>query len=211
MAFSPETYGLLKGLSGKANGFASLNGNGKVPSSQLPSYVDDIEEYDSYASFPASGETGTIYLALDTGATYRWSGSEYVSFTSEEFFWCTYNSTTSDEIDAALAIDKIPAVLYNGHFYVYSVTDAGHWFVNVLSTSATSFTVSGLRCYEESSTTKWSNHTTTIDTSTLALLASPTLTGTPTAPTAAAGTNTTQIATTAFVTNAILGAIGGSY
>ena len=34
-------------------------------------------------------------------------------------------------------------------------------------------------------------------------LASPTLTGTPKAPTAAAGTNTTQIATTAFVQNAI--------
>lgn len=33
--------------------------------------------------------------------------------------------------------------------------------------------------------------------------ASPALTGTPTAPTAAAGTNTTQIATTAFVTNAV--------
>lgn len=33
-------------------------------------------------------------------------------------------------------------------------------------------------------------------------IASPALTGTPTAPTAAAGTNTTQIATTAFVTTA---------
>ena len=35
-------------------------------------------------------------------------------------------------------------------------------------------------------------------------LASPALTGTPTAPTAAAGTNTTQLATTAFVTSAIV-------
>ena len=37
----------------------------------------------------------------------------------------------------------------------------------------------------------------------LAPKASPSLTGTPTAPTAAAGTNTTQIATTAFVQNAV--------
>ena len=29
---------------GKANGFASLDGNGLVPSSQLPSYVDDVIE-----------------------------------------------------------------------------------------------------------------------------------------------------------------------
>lgn len=41
-----------------------------------------------------------------------------------------------------------------------------------------------------------------------ATLASPALTGTPTAPTAAAGTNTTQIATTAFVSNAISGVTG---
>tara|TARA_B100001939_G_scaffold194618_1_gene167364 strand:+ start:1458 stop:2123 length:666 start_codon:yes stop_codon:yes gene_type:complete len=40
---------------------------------------------------------------------------------------------------------------------------------------------------------------TQVDTSTLATLASPTFTGTPAAPTAAAGTNTTQIATTAYV------------
>lgn len=46
-----------------------------------------------------------------------------------------------------------------------------------------------------------------IDT-TYAPLASPALTGTPTAPTAAAGTNTTQVATTAFVTNAISGITG---
>lgn len=39
-------------------------------------------------------------------------------------------------------------------------------------------------------------------------LASPALTGTPTAPTANAGTNTTQIATTEFVTNAISGITG---
>jgi hypothetical protein len=41
-------------------------------------------------------------------------------------------------------------------------------------------------------------------------LASPTFTGTPKAPTASAGTNTTQIATTAFVTTAITNAIGNA-
>ena len=42
-------------------------------------------------------------------------------------------------------------------------------------------------------------------------LASPALTGTPTAPTAAAGTNTTQIATTAFVHNAVSGLSGAMH
>jgi len=52
--------------------------NGTVPASQLPSYVDDVEEYTNYASFPATGETGKIYVDLFTGDIYRWSGSDYV-------------------------------------------------------------------------------------------------------------------------------------
>ena len=49
---------------------------------------------------------------------------------------------------------------------------------------------------------------TSSDLSTYAPLVSPALTGTPTAPTASAGTNTTQVATTEFVTTAVNNAIG---
>jgi hypothetical protein len=49
-----------------------------VPSSQLPSYVDDVVEYANLAGFPATGETGKILVARDTGKIYRWSGSAYV-------------------------------------------------------------------------------------------------------------------------------------
>ena len=41
------------------NSKADLEG-GKVPSSQLPSYVDDVLEYANLASFPATGESGKI-------------------------------------------------------------------------------------------------------------------------------------------------------
>lgn len=58
--------------------FANLSNNGKVPASQLPSYVDDVEEYGSLLSFPKQGEEGKIYVAKDTNLTYRWSGSTYV-------------------------------------------------------------------------------------------------------------------------------------
>lgn len=51
--------------------------DGKVPASQLPSYVDDVIEYDSISLFPASGESGKIYVDIDTNKTYRWSGSGY--------------------------------------------------------------------------------------------------------------------------------------
>nr|WP_317407141.1 hypothetical protein [Fournierella massiliensis] len=63
---------------GKAGGVATLDGSGQVPVSQLPSFVDDVLEYASKSAFPARGETGKIYVALDTNLTWRWSGSAYV-------------------------------------------------------------------------------------------------------------------------------------
>lgn len=51
--------------------------DGKVPASQLPSYVDDIEEYPTLGDFPATGESGKLYLAIDTELIYRWTGSMY--------------------------------------------------------------------------------------------------------------------------------------
>ena len=86
---------------GVANGVASLDGDGKVPSSQLPSYVDDV--VDAYIvsgatalsagwlSATSSGsaltpETGKIYVVLSAGEylnkTYRWSGTTYVEISA---------------------------------------------------------------------------------------------------------------------------------
>ena len=56
--------------------------SGKIPSSQLPSYVDDVLEFANLASFPATGENGKIYIAIDTNLTYRWGGSSYVVMSS---------------------------------------------------------------------------------------------------------------------------------
>lgn len=63
---------------GFANGVATLDTSGKVPSSQLPSYVDDVLEYTSKSAFPTTGETGKIYVDNSTNKTYRWGGSSYV-------------------------------------------------------------------------------------------------------------------------------------
>lgn len=64
---------------GQANGYAGLDGSGKVPSAQLPSFVDDVLEYANFAAFPGTGETGKIYIAVDTGNQWRWSGSTYAA------------------------------------------------------------------------------------------------------------------------------------
>ena len=66
----------------EANGLARLNSSGLIPAAILPSYVDDVLEFANLAAFPATGETGKIYVALDTNKTYRWSGSAYVEISA---------------------------------------------------------------------------------------------------------------------------------
>ncbi|EET60438.1 hypothetical protein BRYFOR_07634 [Marvinbryantia formatexigens DSM 14469] len=72
---------------GSAGGVAELDNTGKVPAAQLPSYVDDvIEGYLNAGKFykeaahttEIAGESGKIYVDLQTEKTYRWSGTTYV-------------------------------------------------------------------------------------------------------------------------------------
>lgn len=67
---------------GAPNGVAPLNSSTKIDAIYLPSYVDDVLEFANLASFPNPGESGKIYIALDTNVVYRWSGSTYVQITS---------------------------------------------------------------------------------------------------------------------------------
>lgn len=67
---------------GVASGVATLDTTGKVPASQLPSYVDDVLEYTSQAVFPTTGQSGIIYVDLATNKTYRWGGTDYVEISS---------------------------------------------------------------------------------------------------------------------------------
>lgn len=81
---------------GVASGVATLGTDGKVPSSQLPSYVDDVLEYTNLASFPTTGESGKIYVDTSTNKTYRWSGTAYT------------------EISASLALGETSSTAYAG-------------------------------------------------------------------------------------------------
>ena len=81
---------------GAASGVAELDSSGKVPSAQLPSYVDDVVEFASRDSFPGTGEDGKIYIAEDTNLTYRWSGTQYV------------------EISPSLALGETSSTAYRG-------------------------------------------------------------------------------------------------
>lgn len=58
---------------------------GKIPASQLPSYVDDVVEYDTLSKFPTVGESGKIYVDKSTNYTYRWGGSNYIQIGGNPF------------------------------------------------------------------------------------------------------------------------------
>lgn len=68
---------------GEANGIATLNDSGKIPAEQLPSYVDDVIEYDTFEDLPEEGEGGKIYVITDDNKQYRWSGSVYVGINED--------------------------------------------------------------------------------------------------------------------------------
>ena len=93
-------------MKGVTNGLATLDSNGKVPSSQLPSYVDDvIEGYYYNSKFykekshtnEIAGESGKIYTDLGNNKTYRWSGTTYT------------------EISASLALGETSSTAYPGN------------------------------------------------------------------------------------------------
>jgi hypothetical protein len=67
---------------GVANGVCPLDATTKISSIYLPSFVDDVLEFANLAAFPATGESGKIYVALDTNLTYRWSGSAYIEISA---------------------------------------------------------------------------------------------------------------------------------
>lgn len=66
---------ITKAQKGAPGGVADLDGDGRVPASQLPSYVDDVREV---ASLPATGESGVIYVTTNDNLTYRWSGTGFI-------------------------------------------------------------------------------------------------------------------------------------
>ena len=78
-----QEFNTIRSLFGANNGLATLDSGGKVPSTQLPSYVDDVIEVPTYADLPATGEDSKIYIVVtdetqeNTTSTYRWTGTVY--------------------------------------------------------------------------------------------------------------------------------------
>jgi len=75
---------------------------GKVPSSQLPSYVDDVIECPTVADLPSIGEQGKIYVitsGIDINKTFRYTGSVYVQIGGAIELWKRSGTTISPITD----------------------------------------------------------------------------------------------------------------
>jgi hypothetical protein len=136
---------------GKANGFASLDGNGLVPSSQLPSYVDDVIEV--YATYdvsktgklsniklysdpdhanPITGESGKIYLNItqdEPSYQFRWSGTQFVDSNTSSLILGEVTGTAYDGGKGKALADWRKSLRDNLKFYSH-IKDARAWTRN---------------------------------------------------------------------------------
>jgi len=191
---------------GVANGYASLDVSGLVPTTQLPSYVDDVLEYANLAGFPVSGETGKIYVAMDTNKTYRWSGSAYVYITSGAVDSVAGKTGVVTLVKADVGLGNVDNTSDVNKPVSTAQQTALNLKANIASPTFTG-TVSGIdkmmvglgNVDNTSDVNKPVSTATQTALNLKANLASPDLTGIPTAPTADPATDTNQIATTAFV------------
>lgn len=136
---------------GKAHGFASLDGNGLVPSSQLPSYVDDVIEV--YATYdvsetgklsniklysdpdhanPITGESGKIYLNITQGEPpyqFRWSGTQFVDSNTSSLILGEVTGTAYDGGKGKYLSNWRESLVDNLRFYSH-IKDNGAWTRN---------------------------------------------------------------------------------
>lgn len=136
---------------GKANGFASLDGNGLVPSSQLPSYVDDVIEV--YATYdvsetgklsniklysdpdhanPITGESGKIYLNItqdEPSYQFRWSGTQFVDSNTSSLILGEVTGTAYDGGKGKALADWRKSLNDNLKFYSH-IKDDRAWTRN---------------------------------------------------------------------------------
>lgn len=138
---------------GKANGLASLGSDGKVPSEQLPSYVDDV--IDVYATYdksptgdlsnislfadadhntPITGEAGKIYQNVTTGEPgyqFRWTGTTWSLIVSGGVVIGEITGTAYDGAKGKTTTDNLNALMaFNPIRLISIVTDASKAAIN---------------------------------------------------------------------------------
>ena len=84
--------------------------SGKVPASQLPSYVDDVLEVSTFTALPQPGETGKIYVTLDLNKEYRWGGTAYSELAKNAPLYSTTGQNTDGSLTQKASSDLFNAI-----------------------------------------------------------------------------------------------------
>lgn len=130
-ASSKPSYSFSE-IGGQVN--ASTQLTGEIPSGLLPSYVDDVLEYEGLDKFPKTGETGKIYTDTTTNKIYRWGGSTYVVISDSLALGTTsstaYRGDLGSEAHSWASTAKAHAdkhgSAYASGLYKITTNDAGH-------------------------------------------------------------------------------------
>jgi hypothetical protein len=188
---------------GQADGVASLDSNGKIPDSQIPSTITRDSELSAHEN-----DTTNIHGIADTSALATKTYADNAASTAA--------AAIVNSAPAALdTLNELAAALNNDSSFSSTITTSLSGKAPIASPTFTGtitlpLSTAGYVKTNSSGVISSSSSISQSDVSNLitdlglkAPLASPALTGVPTAPTAAAGTNTTQIATTAYVQDSL--------
>lgn len=139
-------WGLASGyVKGDANGVAPLV-NGTIPSQYLPSYVDDVLEYNVKNQFPQPGEEGKIYVEKSTAKIYRWAGSLYVEISPSlalgEVSGSAYPGDKGAQAlkTAIEASNKVDNIINNGIGSGFTAVKVNNKVINASANKTLSFT-----------------------------------------------------------------------
>lgn len=137
-----DVYSWAKAASKPSYNFSEIGGQvnastqltGEIPSGLLPSYVDDVLEYEGLDKFPKTGETGKIYTDTTTNKIYRWGGSTYVVISDSLALGTTsstaYRGDLGNEAHSWASTAKAHAdkhgSAYASGLYKITTNDAGH-------------------------------------------------------------------------------------
>lgn len=115
-----------KGLYKTLQSYVKTDEDGKIPAQYLPSYVDDVLEFESLSAFPTTGETSKIYIDTAENRTYRWSGTQYTEIGKSLALGETSSTAYAGDKGAAnaTAISDIQTILGSlDDLYVRYTTD----------------------------------------------------------------------------------------
>jgi hypothetical protein len=76
--FGTEVLNALSPTANQANGYAKLDGSGKLSTSLIPGSVDEIIELNQYGPPTGSGDTTKLYVTTYDNRVWRYSGNQYV-------------------------------------------------------------------------------------------------------------------------------------